>query len=480
MGERNARLRTARERLPSPRLPGGHMSRADLADAVNAWLWEHTGRRFELDDHLVGKWERGVVRHPIEPYRAALRAVLGVVMDEELGFVHTTPSPAPRGVHRPTSGTWTLADIVDDAASVTELDLINRRSALRLAAVGGTALLGPLAGWAEPLPHAGMQNPVPGTRPLAVRSGALSTSEVEGLEHLVRTFRSWRSAGAGLGRTAVVGQLADVAERLRSAPSGPLTDRAFVAGADLAKIAGSMAFDAGAHHAAQQHYVTAARMAKAGNNNSFGAVALAALARLSFDLEAPDDGLQIVHLAQRGTRSTATPRLRALLATREAWAHAQLGDVRRFRHAAGDAEEEHTTATASGEPPWLHGFDDAELVGTIGARYRDLARHDARQAAAAVDHLSRALQMRDPARARNRAFDLVALGRAQLMTSEPDRAAASVQSALLHVDPHRPTRLHRKLQEWRNEAEPFAAVAVVAETRERVVDVVGRPGVVTA
>jgi hypothetical protein len=38
MGERNVRLRAARERLPSCRVPGEHMCRAELADRVNAWL----------------------------------------------------------------------------------------------------------------------------------------------------------------------------------------------------------------------------------------------------------------------------------------------------------------------------------------------------------------------------------------------------------------------------------------------------------
>jgi hypothetical protein len=83
----------------------------------------------------------------------------------------------------------------------------------------------------------------------------------------------------------------------------------FLVAAELAKIAASMAFDDGAHRIAQRHYVTAARLAKAGGNPSFGAVALAALARQSFDLGAPDDGLAVVQLAQRGTRTSATPRL---------------------------------------------------------------------------------------------------------------------------------------------------------------------------
>ena len=223
-------------------------------------------------------------------------------------------------------------------------------------------------------------------------------------------------------------------------------------------------------------------MAKAGDNTSFGAVALAALARQSFDLGAADDGLQIVQLAQRGTRTTATPRLRAMLATREAWAHAHLGDVRGFRHAVETAEDVHADADADSdsEPPWLRGFDTAELMGTIGARYRDLARHDAGQAAGAVDYLSRALDMRDVGRARNRAFDLVSLGRAHLITGEPQRAAAAVASALPHVDRRRPGRLHRKLGEWHGEAARFAAVPAVAEIRDRVRDVVAAPGSATA
>jgi hypothetical protein len=85
VGEHNAALRAARERLPSRLAPGEPMTRAELAEAVNAWLWENTGRRFELDDHLIGKWERGVVRQPILQYRVALRAVLSVDTDAELG-----------------------------------------------------------------------------------------------------------------------------------------------------------------------------------------------------------------------------------------------------------------------------------------------------------------------------------------------------------------------------------------------------------
>jgi hypothetical protein len=189
------------------------------------------------------------------------------------------------------------------------------------------------------------------------------------------------------------------------------------------------------------------------------------LARQSFDLGAPDDGLAVVQLAQRGTRATATPRLTAMLATREAWAYAQLGDPRRFRTAVETAEAAHAASDPASEPRWIRGLDTAELVGTVGARYRDLARHDRRYAQHAVDYLGRALEWRDPIRTRNRAFDLVSLGRAHLLIGEPDRAAATVSEALPHFDPHRPGRLGRKLAEWHGEAAPFAAVAAVADVR---------------
>jgi hypothetical protein len=62
------------------------MSRAELADAVCAWLWETTDVRYELDGHYIAKLERGAVRWPGAAYRSGLRYVLDVASDNELGF----------------------------------------------------------------------------------------------------------------------------------------------------------------------------------------------------------------------------------------------------------------------------------------------------------------------------------------------------------------------------------------------------------
>ncbi|GGL17206.1 hypothetical protein GCM10012284_59740 [Mangrovihabitans endophyticus] len=62
------------------------MSRQELAEAVNAWQWQHEGVRDYLDENDIGSYERGDYRWPREPRRNGLRAVLGVQTDVELGF----------------------------------------------------------------------------------------------------------------------------------------------------------------------------------------------------------------------------------------------------------------------------------------------------------------------------------------------------------------------------------------------------------
>src|SRR5437899_520375 len=81
MSEVNGLLRAARERTPSRRAPGEHMSRAELAEAVCAWLWETTKTKYDLDGHYIAKLERGAVRWPGAAYRSGLRQVLNVASD---------------------------------------------------------------------------------------------------------------------------------------------------------------------------------------------------------------------------------------------------------------------------------------------------------------------------------------------------------------------------------------------------------------
>lgn len=62
------------------------MSRQELAEAVNAYLWRRHQRRASLDENYIGKLERGGHRWPQDLYREAFRVVLQVETDAQLGF----------------------------------------------------------------------------------------------------------------------------------------------------------------------------------------------------------------------------------------------------------------------------------------------------------------------------------------------------------------------------------------------------------
>lgn len=107
----NDLLRAARERLPSQRLPNTGMGRAELAEAVNSWLWETTRERYDLDARAIARYERGAVRWPGAQYRAALRHVLGVSDDHQLGFAPSDVEARSRRTCRCTVAPQTRGDL---------------------------------------------------------------------------------------------------------------------------------------------------------------------------------------------------------------------------------------------------------------------------------------------------------------------------------------------------------------------------------
>jgi transcriptional regulator with XRE-family HTH domain len=108
----NDLLRQARLALRSPSGSGRVLSRQELAEAVNASVYEQTGRRCFLDGRYISGLERGETRWPSAHYRAGLRAVLGATTDAEIGLfiIHgagrspeaaaSVPTAAATGVDR--------------------------------------------------------------------------------------------------------------------------------------------------------------------------------------------------------------------------------------------------------------------------------------------------------------------------------------------------------------------------------------------
>ncbi|WP_037954043.1 helix-turn-helix domain-containing protein [Streptomyces sp. PRh5] len=306
------------------------------------------------------------------------------------------------------------------AADLTRSDLVmDRRAATRAiagAAVTGAPLLDALDGWRTPAD----------TDERARRPGRLGVREVDELESTARLFRKWgRTGGGGLRRKAVAGQLAEVAAALEEHQAPAIERRLYRVMAQLAGTAASMAWDAGQQRRAQDYYRLALRAAHSGADTEFGANVLAGMARQMLYHDRPHDALELIRLAQDGARRTASPRLRAMLHTREAWALACMDRPVGFRRATGQAAEALSDAgPPASEPYWISYFDDAELAGVTGGRLLDMARSDPRSYAdQAADHIRTALDRRGPEAGRGHALDWIGLAECAFLLGDISSAA---------------------------------------------------------
>ena len=98
------------------------MSRQELAEAVNAYIWQHHAVKEHLDAHDIGKLERGEHRWPGARRREAFRAVLYVHTDAQLGFYIRRRSNGVHNARDPATGLV--------AAEVTRLTATGAREVL--------------------------------------------------------------------------------------------------------------------------------------------------------------------------------------------------------------------------------------------------------------------------------------------------------------------------------------------------------------
>lgn len=94
----NHRLRALREETPSRKLPGRAMPRGELAELVAEHVFDHFGTNSPIDRKYIAKLEAGKIRYPNSQYREALRSILGVASDEQLGFVSANTVKAAKNL----------------------------------------------------------------------------------------------------------------------------------------------------------------------------------------------------------------------------------------------------------------------------------------------------------------------------------------------------------------------------------------------
>ncbi|MFF2645044.1 hypothetical protein ACFVUB_35065 [Streptomyces niveus] len=428
-------------------------SKGELARQVNRRARQMGAHHISTDTSRVRRWLDG--EQPREPIPRILSELFSerfgtVVAVEDLGLRSAHQSPSVSGVDLP----WAAPQTISLISEFSRSDLmLARRGFLgtSLALAAGPALVEPMQRWLVPTSPADQEG---AGSAAARRPSRLSTPELDLLESTTVMFRQWDAqCGGGLRRKAVVGQLHEVTDLLQEPQSDGTTRRLFRCAAELSELAGWMSYDVGLQPNAQKYFVLALHAAKEAGDKALGSYILSSMSRQMIHVGRPDDALELIHLAQYGSRGCATARTQSMLYAMEARAYANMGQPGKCKRAVRMAENTFADAGDDGEPEpdWIRFFSEAELNGENAHSYRDLAYVAGRSptyASLAEPVMTRAVELfeKDEEHQRSYALNLVGMATVHLLKREPERSTPLIKEALAIAKKVRSERVNTRLR----------------------------------
>jgi hypothetical protein len=430
-------------------------SKGELARQVNRRARQLGANHISTDTSRVRRWLDG--ENPREPIPRILSELFSerfgcVVSIEDLGLRAARQSPAASGVDLPWTGPQTVALLGEFSRSDL---MLARRGFLgtSLALSAGPALIEPMQRWLVPVAQAAAQQAEPST-PATRARGELSRPELDLLESTTVMFRQWDAqCGGGLRRKAVVGQLHEVTDLLQEAQPEATTRRLFKVAAELAELAGWMSYDVGLQPTAQKYFVLALHAAKEAGDRPLGSYILSSMSRQMIHLGRPEDALELIHLAQYGSRDCASPRTQSMLYAMEARAYANMGQPGRTKRAVRMAEDTFAEADEwdDPDPDWIRFFSEAELHGENSHSFRDLAYVAGRSptyASLAEPLMQRAVDLfaKDGEHQRSYALNLIGMATVHLLQREPEQATVLAAQAMQVAKKVRSERVNTRIR----------------------------------
>ncbi|MFF9488674.1 hypothetical protein [Streptomyces sp. NPDC014676] len=455
-------------------------SKGELARQVNRRARQLGANHISTDTSRVRRWLDG--ENPREPIPRILSELFserfGVVVSvEDLGLRTTRPAPSATGVDLPWTGPQTVALLSEFSRSDL---MLARRGFLgsSLALSAGPSLIEPMQRWLVPSPSATSARPEADPVSSAARArGRLSKPELDLLETTTVMFRQWDAqCGGGLRRKAVVGQLHEVTDLLQEPQPESTTRRLFKVAAELAELAGWMSYDVGLQPTAQKYFVLALHAAKEAGDRPLGSYVLSSMSRQMIHLGRPEDALELIHLAQYGSRDCASPRTQSMLYAMEARAYANMGQPGRCKRAVRMAEDTFAEADEWDEPDadWIGFFSEAELYAENAHSYRDLAYVAGRSptyASLAEPLMRRAVELfgkEGGEHQRSYALNLIGMATVHLLQSEPEQSAVLATDAIKAAKKVRSERVNTRIRKTVDTAvRDFGDLAEVVELGER-------------
>ncbi|MGH3799418.1 MAG: helix-turn-helix transcriptional regulator [Pseudonocardiaceae bacterium] len=402
---------------------------ADRRKAVG-YTQEQLAALLGVERSTVVRWEAGETE-PLPWCRPKLAEALGVSLDalqELLAEPEDLPSQPHDALLLSLLGDLTSAQVGTLMERFAAMDIASRREVLQeLTTISGAILLQPVRRWlAQALAV------VPLVSPESVSSDAL-----DALERAVMLFRRWDASGVGgLRRKAVVGQLNAVAETLHDPHSPATSRRLFHVTAELAQLAGWMAYDQGLPGVAQRYYLLGLSACQESRSPVLGAKILGDMTQLSTAYCHYEDSLDLVRTALYILPRLDSALVRTELLGLESRAHAHLGSHSSAVRAAEACVEVWQEARGEVAPDWLHYIDQAEVDCLAANAYTELALrtddapHAIAHAERAERHALSARESRGQGYDRSRILDEIRLAKVRLAQHDLGEAVTVAQSAV--------------------------------------------------
>ncbi|WP_234346085.1 tetratricopeptide repeat protein [Streptomyces sp. NRRL F-5755] len=434
----------------------GRLSPGEFAASVRRAARE-IGEQVACDARYVGRVEAGEIRCPNYAYERVFRHMFPGLTLADLGFA---PRETVRGRRARTAADGGVpatggpsgagpgpvaSDMCTDTGKESD---VQRRTFITggpAAALGLTALP-PFAPEAAAVPRR-----VSSARP-ADGPGRAGEAEAASVEEAVRRIRLLddRHGGEGLYRRAAqplrtAYELLDAEVFRRS-----VSDRLHAGAGELAISVGWLAHDSGRFGDARSHYAEALATARVAGDAALEAHAFCNTSFLARDAHRPREAVRAAQAGQLAARGLGSPRLRSLLALREAGGWAGLGDRRSCEQALLRAQRLFAEGPSDDDPEWMSFYGEAELAGLEAQCWSALGEQER-----AAPLARRAVALQDAHFTRNIALFTAELAGDLALSRAPEEAAAAGTRVLVLLEDVRSARIRTMLDATARALRPY-------------------------
>ncbi|WP_433679953.1 helix-turn-helix domain-containing protein [Nocardia sp. CA-119907] len=304
----------------------------------------------------------------------------------------------------------------------------------------------------------------------------IGSADIDAIEAITDGFRRWDLAhGGGLCRTAALTQLHQVRALEGAVCSSDIRTRLWIATAELASMAGWLAYDIEEHDSARKLWTYALQTAHRGEDHArstdLTVSILLDMAHQSLHLRRPQEALKFTQLASSAAINRKHPVstiISGYIAAVLGWCWASLNEAAATERAIGQSEDQYASANPDRTPPWAWFVTPAEIAAQQGHSMYLLSLTQPRYASAAIGRLSIAVSGHAMEHARSRAVALPTLAGACLQAGDFGAAARYGRDAITAITELSSQRCYIRLRDLDSIAAGYDSDHDVADLRSNI------------